>query len=351
MAGIIDYGSVRQFGLYHREYRFQDVDRMSTTIPEQRRKARHIAQNFAQIRDALIKGRRTPLSAFRQDPVLRLFDEEFERTKQRLFVHKVGFDPALQSQLLACAEPELARLRRAHAWFERARSSRGPHRVPDGLSWNAIYCARDLLRELPARLLATGRPLGGAEILRIAASSYASRRDRTVTPHRARMAREFQRAYCDLVTIAAQRSGQSEVEVLRTVARRSATINRYDRITGDSIDFITARLIRKRKKLTRAAAFSSDRLLCAPPGSATSERKRWGWALRRRFPEDSPNRRWPARGREPVPRGALRAGLPASKAPAPGSKRGAIAVNGQGDARAAVQSFFRLVGDGSEPRV
>ncbi|HTF36581.1 MAG TPA: hypothetical protein VK714_23095 [Myxococcota bacterium] len=249
-GGIIDYGSVRQFGLYHREYRFQDVDRMSTTIPEQRRKARHIAQNFAQIRDALIKRRRTPLSAFRQDPVLRLFDDEFERTKQRLFVHKVGFDPALQSQLLACAEPELARLRRAHTWFERARSSRGPHRVPDGLSWNAIYCARDLLRELPARLLATGCPLGGAEILRIAASSYASRRDRAVTPHRAHMAREFQRAYCDLVTIAAQRSGRSEVEVLRTVARRSATINRYDRITGDSIDFITARLIRKRKKLT-----------------------------------------------------------------------------------------------------
>jgi hypothetical protein len=249
-GGIIDYGSVRQFGLYHREYRFQDVDRMSTTIPEQRRKARHIAQNFAQIRDALIQGRRTPLAAFQQDPVLRLFDEEFERTKQRLFVHKLGFDPSLQSQLLRCAEPLIARLRRAHAWFERARSSRGPHRVPDGLSWNAIYCTRDLLRELPARLLAMGRALPSSEILRIAASSYASRHDRMVTPHRARMAREFQRAYCELITIAAQQSARSRMDILRGVARRSATIHRYDRITGDSIDFITARLIRKRKELT-----------------------------------------------------------------------------------------------------
>jgi len=249
-GGIIDYGSVRQFGLYHREYRFQDVDRMSTTIPEQRRKARHIAQNFAQIRDLLITGRRTPLAAFRKDPVLRLFDQEFERTNDRLFIHKLGFYPALQPRLLLRAKPVLVRLRRAYAWFERARSSRGPHRVPDGLCWNAIYCTRDLLRELPARLVATGHPLPGAEILGIAASSYASRRDRTVTPHRLRVAREFQRAYRELIAIAAQLSAQSELEVLRGVARRAATINRYARITGDSIDFIASRLIRKRRQLT-----------------------------------------------------------------------------------------------------
>jgi hypothetical protein len=36
-GGIIDYGSVRQFGLFHREYRFDDGPRWSTTITEQRR--------------------------------------------------------------------------------------------------------------------------------------------------------------------------------------------------------------------------------------------------------------------------------------------------------------------------
>ncbi len=71
-----------------------------------------------------------------------------------------------------------------------------------------------------------------------------------VTPHRARMAREFQRAYCELIRIAAKLAARSPYDVLRAVARRSATINRYDRITGDSIDFITARLIRKRKDLS-----------------------------------------------------------------------------------------------------
>jgi uncharacterized protein YdiU (UPF0061 family) len=33
-GGIIDYGSVRQFGLFHYEYRYDDVDRYSTTIVE-----------------------------------------------------------------------------------------------------------------------------------------------------------------------------------------------------------------------------------------------------------------------------------------------------------------------------
>ena len=32
-GSILDYGSVRQFGLYHHSYRFEDTDRMSTSIP------------------------------------------------------------------------------------------------------------------------------------------------------------------------------------------------------------------------------------------------------------------------------------------------------------------------------
>ena len=38
-AGIIDYGSVRQFGLRHDQYRYDDVDRFSTNLNEQRAKA------------------------------------------------------------------------------------------------------------------------------------------------------------------------------------------------------------------------------------------------------------------------------------------------------------------------
>ncbi|HVP30800.1 MAG TPA: hypothetical protein VMW35_16720 [Myxococcota bacterium] len=252
-GGIIDYGSVRQFGLYHREYRFDDGPRWSTTIPEQRRKARYIVQNFVQIRDALETGRKRPLAAFRHDPALRLFDEEFERTKNRLLLRKIGFPPALEAVLLERALPELLRYRRVHEQFERARSSRGPVKVADGLSWNAVYCVRDLLRELPAHFARETRWLEADELLAIACSTYASRRDRQVTPARARRARALQRAYIELVRAASAHTGVPVPHVLAELARRAAVINRPDRITGDAIDHATARILRRRRRLSRVA--------------------------------------------------------------------------------------------------
>jgi len=249
-GGIVDYGSVRQFGLYHREYRFEDVDRMSTTLPEQRRKARHIVQSFAQIRDFLLGGRKRPLARFRNDAILALFDDEFARTRDLLLLRKVGLEPDLAARVLRRAPQAVARLRRAHRWFERVRSSRGPVRVPDGLSWNAVYCTRDLLRELPAIL--RERPDGPQpdEVLKIALSRYASRRDREATPWRRRMARELVRAYRALVEAAAREAGCTVAALLARVAARASIIDRAERITGDGIDFAAARLLRNRSLLT-----------------------------------------------------------------------------------------------------
>ena len=54
-GGIIDYGSVRQFGLFHTKYRYDDDDRWSTTIHEQKLKARYIAIVFITLIIAKIK--------------------------------------------------------------------------------------------------------------------------------------------------------------------------------------------------------------------------------------------------------------------------------------------------------
>jgi uncharacterized protein YdiU (UPF0061 family) len=92
-AGIIDFGSVRQFGLFHSEYRYEDVDRYSTSIGEQRSKARYIVQTFAQIADFLVTGTKKPLRNFTKDTSLHLFSQTFERTSDELILYKMGFDP------------------------------------------------------------------------------------------------------------------------------------------------------------------------------------------------------------------------------------------------------------------
>ena len=252
-GGIVDYGSVRQFGLYHREYRFDDVDRLSTTLPEQRRQARAIVQNFAQIRDYLIRGRKAPLASYAHDPVLRRFDAEFESVSRRLLLRRIGLPGALAQRLLARRRGLVERFRRAHAYFERARSARGSQMVPDGLSWNAVYSSRDLLRELPCRYRAAAVPIPAEELLAIAASSYASRADRILTPQRRRMAGELQRAYLALLAAAARAGRLPLATLLDRVARRSAVINRGDRITGDAVEYAAARLIRSRRSLGQDA--------------------------------------------------------------------------------------------------
>ncbi len=250
-GGIVDYGSVRQFGLYHREYRFDDVDRFSTTLPEQRRKARAIVQNFAQIRDFLIRGRKAPLASFARDPVLRRFDAEFEAESLRLLLYRTGLPGGIAEKLIARRRGLVERFRRAHAYFERARSARGPVAVPDGLSWNAVYSSRDLLRELPIRYRAAAVPIRAEELLTIAASSYASRSDRSLTPQRRRMASELQRAYLALMGAGARAGRVSLASLLERVTRRSAVINRYDRITGDAVEVASAHLNRSRRRLGR----------------------------------------------------------------------------------------------------
>ncbi len=249
-GGIVDYGSVRQFGLYHREYRFDDADRWSTTIPEQRVKARYIAQCFAQIRAYLIEGRKRPLDDFARDSCLRIFDREFAATKTRLLARKLGLRARTCAFLVRSQARELERFRRAFAYFERARSARGPEKVPDGLTWNAVFSTRDLLRELPARLLPDACALPARELIELSLSSYASRTDRRVTKTRLRTMRALQRSYLALMRAAAVHERRALPTLLREVARRSAVINRRDRITGDGVDYATGRLIRYRRRLS-----------------------------------------------------------------------------------------------------
>lgn len=252
-GSIIDYGSVRQFGLYHHCYRFEDVDRMSTSIPEQKRKARQIVQRFVQLRDLLLTGELPPLDALREDDVLALFDREFEHHRRRLFLRQIGCsDPdidAILRKVPACLDSAMAK----HQRLERRRSSRGACRVPDGLSWNAVYCMRDILRELPERLLRSAAEgsacLPAPEFYEIALSNYASRKDRQINAYRRRLALEYQREYLKLVDAIATRGNRSRGAVLEDLSTRSVLRNPYARMTGDGLTHATRRLTTNRGRL------------------------------------------------------------------------------------------------------
>lgn len=243
-GGVIDYGSVRQFGLFHHEYRYDDVERWSTTITEQKNKARYIVQTYAQITDYLITGKKRSIKHFQRDPSLALFDAVFERTKDELLLHKLGLPPAACQLAMARGRSRnlVRKLRAVLEYFERVKSVRGQYEVNDGITWDAVFCVRDALRELPRRYLAGAEVLTAAEFLALIRSAYATQKDLRVTSYRARCVRELQALYIALVRVIAKSSRRSERTLLRVMVARSAVINRHERVTGDAIIWVAKKL-------------------------------------------------------------------------------------------------------------
>ena len=249
-GGIIDYGSVRQFGLYHHEYRFDDTDRWSTTIPEQKRKARYIVQTFIQLSDFLMKGKKSPIQKFSRHTLLKTFDQEFERNLYRQLLYKIGLNEAHRVYLFNAQQDLIKKFKGVFSYFEKAKAKRGPHKVPDGRSWDAIYCMRDILRELPVHLLAKEAVMTPQEFMDTIASNYASKEDRRLTESKVKNIEEFQKRYLALVRQTAKAFRKSERQVLLELGMRSSIINQYDRITGESILWVTEKILRERKKLS-----------------------------------------------------------------------------------------------------
>lgn len=245
-GAIIDYGSVRQFGLYHHQYRYDDVDRYSTSITEQRNKARYIIQTFAQMIDFLIAGKKKDLRQFRHHQILTHFDRVYARVWNDVLLYKLGYWREARERMLADADA-MALFRKfipVYGYFERAKARRGPYQVMDGITWDAIYCMRDVLRELPDFYATTGEALDARTFMDIIKSDYASRRDATLTPTKKRRISEFQRHYLALVERTAALLEIPSLSVLERLASRTARIDRYERITGDSIIGVTKKVIK-----------------------------------------------------------------------------------------------------------
>lgn len=248
-GGIIDYGSVRQFGLFHSDYRFDDNDRYSTSITEQKNKAKYTVQNFAQIVDFLQTGERKPLKDFAHTKWSEEFDRLFELSKLKNLLYKVGFKKETRDSLIEKHAKLVDDFQKVFSYFERAKSVAGPKEVNDGITWDAIFCMRDILRELPQIYMSRGESISREEFIEILKSSYALEEDLELSSYRKKKVDEFQDLYWQLVKSAASINKSTLNTVLLDLTMRSSIINKYDRVTGDSITTITNMLMEKIEKM------------------------------------------------------------------------------------------------------
>jgi hypothetical protein len=251
-GGIIDYGSVRQFGLYHHEYRFDDVQRWSTSIKEQKLKARYIVQNFAQIVDYIKHEKKKPIDEFKNHHSVQSFDKRFFDYKNRNILTKIGFNSKYTEILLEGHRKEVEDFRSDFTYFEMAKSVKGPQKVPDGINWNAIFCMRDVLRELPQIYLSRGMNgiVNTNDFIDVIKSSYATKADLKRSLRRDLKIKSFQKNYLKLINKVANKLKLAPEKVLLDVSMRSSVINKYDRVTGDSITNIVQKVMSKKPKLS-----------------------------------------------------------------------------------------------------
>lgn len=252
-GSILDYGSIRQFAAKSDKYRYEDVDRYSTCLTEQRYWARLMTQAFAQAADFILTGTKKPLKGFREAPCLRAFDAAFGEERDRRLLWRLGFDATSCERLLATARGSITEFRRALAYFEDLKVVKGPERLPDGITHRPVFLIRSLLRELPRFWSRAGlsADLDPDRFCRIMAASYAAKRDLEVSPARAAHTREFQEGYRKLMRLAAEGSKQFESpeQVLQVLAERSSVINHPHRLTGDGLVWIINQVIALKDKL------------------------------------------------------------------------------------------------------
>lgn len=247
-AGIIDYGSIRQFGLRHDLYRYDDVERFSTNLNEQRGKARLTVQVFAQLVNYLETGKRRALEEFIDHACVRDFDREFDRVLRETFLEQVGLDEKQSSALMATRRSLVEELYSSFVALEKTKTKAGQKRLPDGVNRPAVFNMRAALRELPQLISVDGfeHPLKVEELLELVRSSNAKRADLRLRGQLRERLERFQNAYIQLLRAATGES--SRMVFMKGLCQRAEERNRSGRVTGNGAEFVVEEIIKARRR-------------------------------------------------------------------------------------------------------
>lgn len=242
-AGIIDYGSVRQFGIRHDKYRYDDVERFSTNLNEQRQKAKLIVQVFAQLADYLRTSVKKPLKDFQNHPQVKRFDQHFETHRTDRMLYRMGFN-AHQRSLILKDKEAFYKFDKIFSYFERAKVSGTQEKVADGINHNPLFNMRHALTLLPD--LIQKKEVQTEEFFKQILSGFAKKKDLKIRKKHQKnieLLIESYRGLCHLaMTI------KPNTQELKKLKNRSEKLNSPQRITGNALIEIVDEIITERKK-------------------------------------------------------------------------------------------------------
>jgi uncharacterized protein YdiU (UPF0061 family) len=247
-AGIIDYGSVRQFGTRHDRYRYDDVERFSTNLNEQRMKAKQIVQVFLQMFDYIKTGKKKPIKNFAKHPTLEKFNQHFATSRAHRMLYRMGFNEIQRTNILK-DKGLFEMFDREFSYFERTKISGDIQRVPDGVNHPALFNMRSALKILPEAIVKSGlenTKLKENDFFEAILSSFAKSKDAKMRTKHLRHIQSFQRLYKLLVKAAANK--QKPEMIMPGILERARKLNTEDRITGNALIQIVFEIMAQNKK-------------------------------------------------------------------------------------------------------
>lgn len=251
-GAILDYGSIRQFAAKHDKYRYEDVDRFSTSLNEQRYWARKIIQTFIQAVDFIVTKEKKNLETFNDHHLLELFDQHFQNQRYRRMLYRVGFTDAQTEILMREHKPKVENFRGLLRYFEQIKTVQGEEKVPDGIDHPPIFLIRHLLRDLPNFIYRNKKGkdwpyIPPENFCNLMAAMYVNKKDLALNDYRRQKAREFQDSYKELIYAV----GNNVKNTLKVISQRSSVINYEYRSTGDGLTWIVNEAIKARNRMSR----------------------------------------------------------------------------------------------------
>lgn len=247
-GGIIDYGSVRLFGIRHDSYRYDDDERWSTNLNEQKTKARYIVQTLAQLISFAQTGTREPIEKFRTHRALREFEKKFQAVRDRLFLRRLGFTAEQISQLSGRHFRIWKQFEREYRWFEQRKSHTGMRKTGDGKNHAAIYAIREAIVELPRFLAAHNEIMDPRKFMETIRTAYCTKADLKLRRGLRVRIQRFQSAYRQLIRKLASDTSR-EKRLYLELAMRASQRNLRTPVTGDGVLFVTDKILRLRHRL------------------------------------------------------------------------------------------------------
>ncbi len=248
-AGLIDYGSIRWLGLRHDKYRYDDVERYSTTLNEQKNKAKFTVQVFAQMVHFLKTNKKEPIQSFKDHAILSQFDKSFDDYRLKHFLFQMGLNEKQSKLAFTHWRDQCHHLFHQFTFFEKLKTSSGEQEVEDGINHPPILNMRSFLRLIPKLLIESDLNIDTPRIdslLFELASEFSNEKDMiTLEKHHSK----FLNLISSYIKLLSSLSSKSKLKVkdLKCLFERSSSINREDRVTGNALVFIVQQLIEKNK--------------------------------------------------------------------------------------------------------